>query len=344
MNSRISPQIVALILVVVFWIPTSIAASTSANLVVAIPIANSNKVISWNAPAVGPANLEHSPNLINWTTLSAGNSSGTFEHDDGNSIMGFYRLRWTPTNSATRPTMITVQGGTLPQTSEIAGKFVATFQIGKYEVTWNEWQIVRDWAVTNGYPDLVRKGEGSGLNHPARGFNWYEALKWCNALSEKEGLVPVYWAGAEPYRVLEGVPTVNTNANGYRLQTDAEWEWAARGGAGSKGFIYSGSNDVNQVAWHEGNSSGAEVNLYLGRGTWPVGTKTPNELGIHDMSGNAFEWVFDSYNPVLFLTDTDRRVRGGGWRYTSNFCAVDHRGYSWAGVRVFGFRVARNAQ
>jgi hypothetical protein len=126
---------------------------------------------------------------------------------------------------------------------------------------------------------------------------------------------------------------VNASANGYRLPVEKEWEWAARGGVSSQGYhFYSGSNDVNVVAWIFSNSSdGAKV----------VGSKAANELAIHDMSGNVFEWCWDVYDPF----PSSRRLRGGSWQYDQGYCTVynrdtgSHPDYRDGGI---GFRLARN--
>ena len=203
--------------------------------------------------------------------------------------------------------MVEVSGGVLPATSEFAGQIVKEFYIGKYEVIWAEWRAVRDWAVANGYTYMEKVGEGSGDDHPVRNVSCYDVLKWCNALSEKEGLIPVYMAGGDVYRTGETMPVINTRANGYRLPTIAEWEWAGRGGARSNGRSFSGSDDLMAVGWNHQNSGNAPIALGEGRGTWPVGMKAPNELGIYDMSGNVAEWCFDGNNTP------DKQVLGGSW-------------------------------
>jgi formylglycine-generating enzyme required for sulfatase activity len=225
--------------------------------------------------------------------------------------------------------MISVQGGTLPQSSGLAGQQVGTFQIGKYEVTWNEWVEVRTWAVANGYSDLANVGVGNAGNHPVNSLSWYDALKWCNAKSQKLGLTPVYKLNGAIYKTGEVAPSVDALANGYRLPTNAEWEWAARGGVSSQGYSFSGSNDVNAVAWYQNNSDG---------GTKAVGTKAANELGIYDMSGNLGEWCQD------FVYNIYPYFRGGGWNRTSSYCAISKIAYdddaADRGLNL-GFRLAR---
>ena len=240
--------------------------------------------------------------------------------------------------------MVWVEGGTLPQASELAGTAVATFQIGRTEVTLAEWQEVRDWGSANGY-DLSGVGQGSSSNHPVRQVSWLDAVKWANAKSEMEGLSPVYFVEGGAYRTGGVQPTIDTFANGYRLPTEAEWEWAAQGGLRSQGYVYSGGNDLGPVAWNYANSDGAVGNegaawgsFGQGRGTWPVAQKLANELGIHDMTGNVVEWCAD-------WVGSGRRLRGGsfldgdtvGIRYTNHGAQQSQR------EPHIGFRVARNA-
>jgi formylglycine-generating enzyme required for sulfatase activity len=239
--------------------------------------------------------------------------------------------------------MVTVQGGTLPTGSELAGQTVSTFEIGKYEVTWGEWKAVRAWAVANGYTDLAGIGgtypDGAADNFPVCYVSWYDVVKWCNARSEKEGKTAVYLVSGAVYRSGEygpygsGVVTQKVVANGYRLPSEAEWEWAARGGVSSKGYTYSGSNDLNAIAWTWGNSSNE---------TKAVGTKAGNELGIYDMIGNVWEWCWDVHD----LYTSYRRIRGGGLRSDFEDANVSFNGYEPnPASRAYsdGFRLARRS-
>jgi len=319
----------------------AIQASTITDPGVIITLQGGNATLQWDAGVTGAATIEHAADLSTWTPLSQNNTTGSFRHAHGGASKGFYRVKWDVTNPGE---MITVQGGILPYRNDGGNEDglgwwqVKTFQIGKYEVTWDEWRELRDWAVANGYPDLADVGQGSAGNHPVRELNWYEIVKWCNAKSEREGLAPVYKQNGSAFRTgndsIDPI-TIDQSADGYRLPISAEWEWAAQGGVSSQGFIYSGSNDVNAVAWYYSNSWGAAENLYLGRGTWPVGLKGANELGIYDMSGNVNERcdnsVFNSY----------QRHRGGSFDSPNYSIYGGQSGMNKSDKS--GFRLARNS-
>jgi formylglycine-generating enzyme required for sulfatase activity len=235
-----------------------------------------------------------------------------------------------------KPEMIKVEGGSLPKDSKVPNKTVKAFEIGKYEVTWGEWQKVRDWAVANGY-DLKDVGQGLRENHPVTGVNLQDVVGWCNAKSEMERLTPVYQLKGKTYKSgackEKDGDTIKqtTSAKGYRLPSEAEWEWAARGGKNSKKYTYAGSNDLSAVGWVKDNSE---------KKTHRVGKKHPNEQGIYDMSGNVWEWCFD-------LKGTLKRcTRGGSWSREAGDAAVANRGYDIDQdhrSRDRGFRLARSS-
>lgn len=243
----------------------------------------------------------------------------------------FYRMKILVDESAVAG-MVRVFGGTLPQGSPLSGAVVPTFYIAKYEVTWREWQVVRSYAVANEY-DLADIGAGSDTEHPVEMVNWYDAAKWCNAKSQMEGLTPVYLDGETIYKTGEVVPSVVSGANGYRLPSEAEWEWAARGGPSSQGFTFSGNNEAAIVAWFADNNS-------PNAGTKAVGMKAANELRVYDMSGNVVEWCGDSSSPYGFYPS----IRGGAYDYPAVACTVSAQGSSVPHNRAgnFGFRLARS--
>ena len=263
--------------------------------------------------------------------LEAPPGSSRFQFTDAQAAshpQRFYAIEASDTN------MVTVQGGT--QAMSMGTETVDTFRIGKTEVTWAEWQEVRTEAATRGY-DIAR-GVACASDHPVHTVNWFDAVKWCNLRSEIEGLTPVYTRGGATYRSGEAEPVQNLSANGYRLPLDTEWEFASRGGVQAAPTTYSGSNVIGDVAWYADNSGGAACNLSNGQGTWPVGGKAPNQLGLHDMSGNVWEWGWEG-------NSSRRRLSGGSWAEDASNCRVASRVSLFPGNRVdfFGFRVARNA-
>ncbi len=232
---------------------------------------------------------------------------------------------------------------------------VAPFYLDKYEITYEKWTEVRDWALKHGYAgtDIAAGQNGYnpiGANHPVTSVNWYDVLKWCNARSEKDGLTPVYYTNstmAVVYRTGDldlTIDAVKWSADGYRLPTEAEWEFAARGGNQGHDYIYSGSNVIDNAAWMFTNSSNK---------THPVGEKIANELGMFDMSGNAWEWCWDWNGTYVGSSPTDpkgassgtsRTLRGGSFDYISNYCRVAYRYNATPSLHYYtlGFRCAQN--
>ena len=178
-------------------------------------------------------------------------------------------------------------------------------------------------------------------NFPIHNVFWKDAVKYCNWLSKKENLQVCYEKDDD------GDWQYNKDRNGYRLPTEAEWEYAARGGKNNDNFRFSGGNNPTEVAWYDDTSSL--------KGPSAVKTKKPNSLGIYDMSGNVWEWCNDYYNPTFYKNSPSnnpickkimpyRVVRGGGWHYRAQLATVTSRDGPKPGFANFnyGFRVAKS--
>jgi formylglycine-generating enzyme required for sulfatase activity len=191
---------------------------------------------------------------------------------------------------------------------------VSSFYIGKYSVTQAQWV-----AVMGSNPSANRNDN----QQPVEMVSWDNAQEFITRLNSLTG-------------------------KNYRLPTEAEWEYAARGGNKGNGYMYSGSNDLNEVGWYNINSSNQPH---------PVGQKKPNELGIYDMSGNVWDWCLDGYisnyyttspntDPVASVSNKMYVFRGGQWGWLEEGCRVVFRNYSASNTQHpgIGFRVALSAQ
>jgi len=211
---------------------------------------------------------------------------------------------------------------------------VSSFYLGKYEVTQKEWREVM------GTNPSVFKGDDLPVEH----MSWYDAVQYCNKLSVMKGLDPCY--------TISGTNVAcDFSKNGYRLPTEAEWEFAAKGGIRSSGYRFAGSNSVDTVGWYSGNS---------GAQTHPVGRKKANELGLFDMTGNVREWCWDWFGLYTSASQTDpvgassgndrlgydRLLRGGSFYDDEHSVRATYRDRYMPAVLYHqnGFRVAARAR
>ena len=263
-------------------------------------------------------------------------------------------------------TFVLVKGGTFKDTTSNyygRGVVLSDFYIEKYEVTQREWE-----RVMGSNPSRFK-----GEDLPVEMVNWYDSIEYCNRRSIAEGLEPYYnidRSRKDPdnrpdpkFGDLDDIKwtvTINPGANGYRLPTEAEWEYAAGGGEKSQSYVYSGGSNINEVSWYWRDSG----DQYL-EGFWnwhaieqnhgqtrAVGTKKPNELGLFDMSGNVREWCWDWFGELKSNvkdprggTDGFGRVwKGGGWMGADFAAATRFRGSLAANGKGpdQGFRLCRS--
>ena len=235
--------------------------------------------------------------------------------------------------------------GTDPDFGAYALTIQTAFYMDMTEVTKAQWDVVYTWAVTNGY-SFDSPGFGKESDHPVYFVNWYDCVKWCNARSEQEGLTPCYWDGIDLYKTGQSSPQCNfESANGYRLPTVKEWEYAARGGLRSKRFpwgdtiTHSQANYFSSVycAFDTSPTRNYHPSFAVGDQpfTNPAGSFAPNGYGLYDMTGNVQEWCVDAVD--LYYR---RALRGGsyGARAEEARCHYDGFRYPSLADRNIGFR------
>lgn len=190
---------------------------------------------------------------------------------------------------------------------------VSPFLLGRHPVTVSHYDGVEGEAPSHVDID----------SHPAVNVSWYDAISFCNRLSRQAGFDPCYETSDDGEHV-----DCDWEANGYRLPTEAEWQYACK--AGTAGYRY---GDLDRIGWYEGNSGGR---------IRAVGKKAANPWGLYDMLGNVWEWCWDVYDPEVY--GPYRVFRGGGWADEARSCGATCRRRSHPTFRIddLGFRLARS--
>jgi len=305
--------------------------------------------IPWN----GEGERKLTFNDTQWILGQIVEERGEVDKEEFQRRLGFYQTTLSLTS-----VLVKVKGGSFQMGDEVGDlreecrpahtvKLTYDYWIGKYAVTFDEYDA---------YTKAVGKGQASDYNsewgynmgrgqRPVIGVSWNDAIGYCNWLSEKEGIAKAYDSNGNLLDRNGNITTDIMKVEGYRLPTEAEWEYAARGGQNTKGHKYAGSDDLNEVGWYDDNSD---------LQTHPVGEKKGNELGLYDMSGNVWESCHDWYGDYASTTQTnptgpssgsDRVRRGGCWGNVAQDFRVADR-YSLTPTNShydLGFRLSRTS-
>lgn len=378
MNNRI-PLIAPSTLIAVLCI-TLLPGVASAQAPLVDSLSRNGRLLATNLAPGTLATVEWAPTIYGpWTNNYAGldavrvDANGSIRVN----VPMFYRVKGVPGTNVVAD-MVFIPGGPFAMGDSfnegrsdeqpVHTVFVSSFYMGRHEVTQAQWDDVYQWGITHGY-NWEYNASGKAGNYPAAALTWFDAAKWCNARSEKEGKTPAYYTSTNLTTVYRtgSVQVVNSMVKwngGYRLPTEAEWEKAARGGLIGQRFPLANSITHVQANYYSTNSYSYDISSTRGiisslfdgtSATSLVGSFEPNAYGVYDMAGNVMEWVWDWYlsdyygaSPSVDPRGPDsytgyRVIRGGSWfrdaswmRLAARAPAVFSGGFNDKGL---GFRV-----
>ena len=318
---------------------------------------NSIQTVKYGEKATKPSNpTKNGHNFLGWyITTDNGTTLSNALYDFNTTITSnikLYPVFYKPISD-----MVYVQGATIDGAITAEGytksinfksnviQIIKNFYMSETEITQLEYELYCTYH-SDLYPDSTY---GDSQNHPAYYVSFFDALVYCNKRSINEGLTPYYTIDGQTNPDAWGIiptsdysvwcdVTCDFEADGYRLPTMAEWEYAARGGNGLSGYQYkyAGSDNIDEVAWYYNNANNKNQT---------VKCKKANGLGLYDMSGSVFEWCWDrdtSYGGG----NTARYVAGGDWNLKAPYCVVSYRGFYKPHLycQSYGFRVVRTAK
>lgn len=357
-----------------------------AKMSLGIAVSGGQSILHWSAMSNGTNGVLQSATRLspaNWqmTTdaVSVNYTSQIAVAVTNTDSAHFYRLSLVPPTSdgmAMVPAGAFTIGDTLDGMTNAAptNVYVSAFYMDTNLVTLAQWKTVYNYATNHGY-QFDSPGFGKNTNQPVELVNWYDAVKWCNARSQKAGLAPVYYTDAALTQLYTNGENdaiyVNWATNGYRLPTEAEWEKAARGGLIGMRFPWGNMISETQANYYATNTYNYDqgpngfnpIGSVGGNpNTSPVGSFPPNSYGLYDMAGNVYEWTWDWYNENLkaagspYAGGTDphgpasgtyssRVRRGGSWKSSAPVarCAFRSSASPIFANNDLGFRCVRAA-
>ena len=284
----------------------------------------------------------------NWAGIAIGSSNTALTEAFRYYSSGWHFLNGIPTEWVT---LVQIPAGTFTMGPDIWNNYetftatLSAFKMGKYEVTQELYQDVMGVNPSN-FSSNPAAGEIQA-RRPVEGVSWYDAIEFCNALSIREGLTPYYSINKDSpdpnnnseYDDMKWLVTMNESANGYRLPTEAQWEYACKAGSTTNWYFGNDESELINYAWYSANSNSR---------THQVGLKLPNAFGLYDMHGNVIEWCWDWWGNLPTSNQTDytgavsgsgRVGRGGSWDLSAEYARSSLRNNGDPSSRGNAYRV-----